>query len=84
MPRRSKRSGSYKSRSVRTQSGVKSQRRRKRPGKALCVCGRPLNSAPNRSKASSKTSRRSNRPFGGSLCPVCARKKSLELARSTG
>jgi len=55
--------------------------KRKKPGKARCECGRLLSSVPHRKSYGSRSSRKSNRPFGGSLCPVCARRKMLELAR---
>jgi len=79
MPRRSFRSNSYKRKAKKTQSGTRLQRERKRSGKMRCSCGRPLNSAPR--TTSSKASKKTNRPFGGSLCPVCTRKKLLDLAR---
>jgi large subunit ribosomal protein L34e len=79
MPRRSLRSSGYKRKAKKTQSGIAIHRQRKRAGKMKCACGRPLNSAPR--TTSSKASKKTNRPFGGSLCPVCTKKKLLDLAR---
>lgn len=81
MPSRKHRTGSYKRKAKKTQTGVHVQRKRKRDGKARCGCGRPLNSVKRSDRSTSKSSKISNRPYGGTLCPVCARERALELAR---
>ncbi|OGI15352.1 50S ribosomal protein L34e [Candidatus Micrarchaeota archaeon RBG_16_49_10] len=61
---------------------------RKKPSIAKCgSCGKPLNGVPrlrpSRLKKLSKTEKRPERPYGGSLCPECSRKIFRMKAVST-
>jgi len=61
--------------------------RRPKPKIARCgECGKPLSGVPSLRAAGmrklSKTEKRPERPYGGVLCPSCARKAIAEKARS--
>ncbi|MEM2878594.1 MAG: hypothetical protein QXG10_03495 [Candidatus Hadarchaeales archaeon] len=86
MPARRYRTRGFSKRKVRTVTGVRISHVRKKPGKASCaMCGRPLGGVPtggsgelSKMPASSKSP---NRPFGGNLCPSCARRAILSAIR---
>ena len=53
---------------------------RRRPSEAVCAnCKRPLHGVPRERRIAlsslSRRKRRPERPYGGNLCPACARKK---------
>ena len=59
---------------------------RKKPGKARCAdCGKALPGVPRERPATmrnlAKTRKRPSRPYGGTLCSGCMRKKMVERAR---
>ena len=74
---------------VRIPSGfsVRTYRTRK-PGAAICGgCHKKLQGIPHliltKFKALAKTQKRPQRPYGGVLCSVCARKEIINKVRST-
>ncbi len=81
MPRRGYRSSSYKEKKKKTEKGTRVQRSRKEGGKPRCVCGRELSGVSKENNNGPRSSRRSNRPYGGMLCPICAQRRIREEAR---
>ncbi|MBI4181741.1 MAG: 50S ribosomal protein L34e [Candidatus Aenigmarchaeota archaeon] len=79
MPRRALRSRSFRRRTVRTPGGtLKTRYEDRRPAPAKCAqCKGPLAGVPRAGPAAmrklAKSSRRPNRPFGGTLCSACSR-----------
>lgn len=73
-------SGSWKKRKLKVPGGnVKTHVKRVRPKSAKCgVCGKPLHGIPRlrqiKFRSLSKTQKRPERPYGGTLCSNCMRK----------
>jgi len=82
------RSRTYKKRFVRTPGGrVAIHYKEKKVGPARCaMCGGQLSGVPrlrpSKLRALPKSSRAPNRPYGGYLCPTCARRVITEAARA--
>ena len=87
MPELRYRSRSYKRMRKNTPGGENVLRyKKKKPSKHVCAqCGRILNAVPRGRSYEinklAKSKKRPNRPFGGYLCPVCARKHFKNEAR---
>ena len=87
MPANRFRSRSYKRVNTKTPGGVNVLRyKKKKPSKHVCAeCGAPLHAVPNgrpyEINKLSKSQKRPNRPYGGYLCPKCARKHFKNEAR---
>ena len=87
MPANRFRSRSYKRMNKKTPGGVNVLRyKKKKPGKHVCAeCGAILHGVPRgrpfEIKKLSKSQKRPNRPFGGNLCPKCAREHFKNEAR---
>ena len=91
MPANRFRSRSYKRVNTKTPGGVNVLRyKKKKPSKHVCAeCGAVLHGVPRGrpyeigklAKSQKKSQKRPNRPFGGYLCPKCARKHFKDEAR---
>lgn len=87
MPADRFRSHSYRKMNKRTPGGVNVLRyKKKKPSKHVCAeCGALLHGVPRgrpyEINKLSKSQKRPNRPFGGNLCPKCARKHFKNEAR---
>ncbi|MDI6819357.1 MAG: 50S ribosomal protein L34e [Candidatus Hodarchaeaceae archaeon] len=88
MPARRHRSRTYKRRFIRTPGGhAVVHYKEGKVGVARCaMCGRQLGGVPrlrsSELRALPRSSRRPNRPYGGHLCPACARQVIKEAARA--
>ncbi|HDI12673.1 MAG TPA: 50S ribosomal protein L34e [Hadesarchaea archaeon] len=88
MPERRYRTKGYKRRAVRTTGGrTVWHYKGARSGPAKCAsCGRVLSGVPrlrgNAMRSLPRSSRMPNRPFGGYLCPACARRSIKAMART--
>ena len=87
MPANRFRSSSYKKTQTKTPGGVNVLRyKKKKPSKHVCAeCGAVLHGVPRgrpyEINKLAKSQKRPNRPYGGYLCPKCARKHFKEEAR---
>ena len=87
MPANRFRSRSYKGTNTKTPGGVNVLRyKKKKPSKHVCAeCGAVLHGVPRgrpfEVNKLAKSKKRPNRPFGGNLCPKCARKHFKNEAR---
>ena len=87
MPANRFRSRSYKRTNTKTPGGVIVLRyKKKKPSKHVCAeCGAVLHGVPRgrpfEVNKLAKSQKRPNRPFGGYLCPKCARKHFKDEAR---
>jgi len=87
MPAKRYRTAALKLRMVKVPGGRTVARyRRGKVGVARCAaCGRPLGGVPklrpSELRALAKSSRRPSRPYGGNLCPACARRTVIEAVR---
>jgi len=84
MPAWRHRTARYRKRAVRTVKGTRILYGERCSRPASCaMCGRPLAGVPKgkRARRVPRSSRRPNRPFGGYLCPSCARREIVAGAR---
>ncbi len=87
MPRPSLRSRSLKRIRIKVPGGARIIHYiKKRPGKPRCAsCGRPLSGTARGTKAQvkgmPKSQKAPNRPYGGNLCPECAKEALRERMR---
>ncbi len=87
MPANRFRSHTYRKMNKKTPGGANVLRyKKKKPAKHVCAeCGALLHGVPRgrpfEIKKLSKSQKRPNRPFGGNLCPKCARKHFKNEAR---
>jgi large subunit ribosomal protein L34e len=92
MPTPAQRSRSFRRKRVTTPGGrVKVHYVKKRPSPARCAsCGKPLHGVPRGLPSEiaklSKSKKRPERPYGGNLCPSCAKSriKSKNMERGKG
>ncbi len=88
MPRKNRRSRTFRRVKVRVPGGtVKMHYRKRKPSSASCgVCGAELHGVPRERpyimKSLPKTEKRPERPFGGVLCSSCARDEFKSRARA--